>query len=128
MANVIGHKDPLLRLDTLERYWLHKIVGDAVHDAKTRREAWESEKMQAEIDGRTESAESYGMFAEIQAEREAVLRSISAALDVLQTRLYRAPRVCYKKRGGESCMKSSSIPRSGGTPSDSSITPGPQRG
>lgn len=102
MANVIGHKDPLLRLDTLERYWLHKIVGDAVHDAKTRRETWESEKMQAEIDGRTECAESYGMFAEIQAEREAALRSISAALDVLQTRLYRAPRVYYKKRGGVS--------------------------
>ncbi|MBQ6762354.1 MAG: hypothetical protein IJP49_06340 [Bacteroidales bacterium] len=102
MANVIGHKDPLLRLDTLERYWLHKIVGDAVHDAKTRREAWESEKMQAEIDGRMECAESYGMFAEIQAEREAALRSISAALDVLQTRLYRAPRVYYKKRGGVS--------------------------
>ena len=128
MASVTGRKDPLLRLDVIERYWLHKLLSDGIFSAKERQKMWMDEQAKARSEGREEPADSYGVFIDIEVEREAALRSVSAALDVLQTRMFRAREVRYRKRGGgDPCMRSSSIPASGGFRATPGISPGPPR-
>ena len=87
MASVIGRKDPLLRLTVEERYWLHKVVYNAIEDALDKQAEWVKMKGEAEQAGRHEQADSYDVFLEVETEKEALLRSVSAALDVLQTRM-----------------------------------------
>lgn len=100
MASVTGRKDPLLRLDVIERYWLHKLLSDGIFSARERQKMWMDEQAKARSEGREESADSYDVFIDVEVEREAALRSVSAALDVLQTRMLRAREVRYRKRGG----------------------------
>lgn len=130
MASVIGRKDPLLRLTVEERYWLHKLLSDGIFSARERQKMWMDEQAKARSEGQEESADSYGVFIDVEVEMEAALRSVSAALDVLQTRMLRAREVRYRKRwgGGDPCMRSSSIPASGGFRATPGIFPGPQKG
>lgn len=129
MASVTGRKDPLLRLDVIERYWLHKLLSDGIFLARERQKMLMDEQAKARSEGREESADSYGVFIDVEIEKEAALRSVSAALDVLQTRMLRAREVRYRKRGGgDPCMRSSSIPASGGFRATPGIFPGPPKG
>lgn len=102
MASVIGRKDPLLRLTVEERYWLHKVVYNAIGDALDKQAEWVKMKGEAEQAGRHEQADSYAVFLEVETEKEALLRSVSAALDVLQTRMLLSRGFGPITRGGVS--------------------------
>ena len=122
MAKVIGRKKPLLSLSYSEVMALKRYVERArqkeEEDMKATEERIAAMGDLVEIAGHTYSRAEWVLQNKDNIEE---MDGIIAALAEYKHRIYR-------RGGGESCMRSSSTPASGGTPAATGISPGPPKG